>query len=583
MSTQLALLSCGQALGSDQALAKLAEVMGVRVAMLDVGSGGTRDALVSALSNGHRCFAARIDCLMGLSRSEYSLIARFDSALIYGVSPERGSEELLAWLADGALGKPARTDRCAEYSIAGTRDFSAQLTGLRFSVDGGAERAAFTTSAAGGFVPIINCQARPWFALVRKEGCDVFLLSSDEVLDIDATATHDVLAPESYPALLPWLFFLRRAFGDGCWHDSRPRAALTIDDPTLRPHYGFLDYDRLLQAMQGHNFASTIAFIPWNYRRSSPGTVTMFRAHNDRLSICVHGCDHTGGEFAICDQSILRRQARTALERVRSHEKITGLACDPVMIFPQGLFSRAALSALKAEGYLAAVNTGVLAVDYGREILLRDLLEPAVTVYDGFPLFVRRSPKILQVALDLYLGRPILIVSHHDYFKTGYANACAFADQVNALDARISWEPLGKLLRSSALYRKDKGGKIEVKFYTDRFVLSNPDSVRRTYVLRKRVTPNSVSKVLCDGVPVEHRATDHFVEVELELEPGAVCTVELIARATQSYDEPHPSLTYKAKVAVRRYLSEFRDNYISRNDSLLAVAKRVKDLLVGHQ
>jgi hypothetical protein len=61
-----------------------------------------------------------------------------------------------------------------------------------------------------------------------------------------------------------------------------------------------------------------------------------------------------------------------------------------------------------------------------------------------------------------------------------------------------------------------------------------------------------------------------------------VCTVELIARATQSPKGSYPpGLSYRTKVAARRYLSEFRNNYISRNDSLLAVANRVKHLLLG--
>jgi hypothetical protein len=38
----------------------------------------------------------------------------------------------------------------------------------------------------------------------------------------------------------------------------------------------------------------------------------------------------------------------------------------------------------------------------------------------------------------------------------------------------------------------------------------------------------------------------------------------------------HWSLAYRTKVAARRYLSEFRDNYLARNEWLLSVSKRVK-------
>ncbi|MGH8012276.1 MAG: hypothetical protein ACREQ4_07250 [Candidatus Binataceae bacterium] len=51
---------------------------------------------------------------------------------------------------------------------------------------------------------------------------------------------------------MPWLIFLRDAFGEYCWDNYQPRAAFTIDDPLLRPSYGFVSYTELLEQARAH-------------------------------------------------------------------------------------------------------------------------------------------------------------------------------------------------------------------------------------------------------------------------------------------------------------------------------------------
>src|SRR5438477_2235166 len=98
--------------------------MGVRARFFDVDRGGARDVLASALSEGYRAVAASPDTLSSLTPTDYSIITRFDSALLYGFGPESRGNDLAAWLTDGGLGAVARTDRDhAEYSIRGGVDF----------------------------------------------------------------------------------------------------------------------------------------------------------------------------------------------------------------------------------------------------------------------------------------------------------------------------------------------------------------------------------------------------------------------------------------------------------------------------
>jgi hypothetical protein len=63
------------------------------------------------------------------------------------------------------------------------------------------------------------------------------------------------------------------------------------------------------------------------------------------------------------------------------------------MVFPQGIFSAAAMSVLKRSRITAAVNSEVIAVDADpRPITVADYWQVAVTAYDDFPLFTRRYP-----------------------------------------------------------------------------------------------------------------------------------------------------------------------------------------------
>ena len=152
----------------------------------------------------------------------------------------------------------------------------------------------------------------------------------------------------TFHALVPPVMFLRHALRDQTWHNPRRYANFIIDDPLLRKSYGFLNYARLLEEMDTCGFATTIAFIPWNYRRTCASIARLIKARSDRFSVCIHGCDHTAGEFACTDIEQLNTQLRLATQRMRAHELSTGVPYAKVMVFPQGRFSIASLGLSKA-------------------------------------------------------------------------------------------------------------------------------------------------------------------------------------------------------------------------------------------
>jgi hypothetical protein len=218
-------------------------------------------------------------------------------------------------------------------------------------------------------------------------------------------------------------------------------ACLIIDDPLLQPTYGCLDYRKLLEEMKIHNFFTEIAFIPWNYRRSDDKTAKLFLDNSDYYAICVHGCNHTNNEFGGVNYQELHALSSTAFWRMERHKQMTKLPYDPVIVFPQGLFSTVAMKALKDQGYFAAFNSTIRATD-GDAPPAIEYQRPSTTIYHGFPLFLRRyTADKSHIIQDVASGRPIILVEHHGAFRNGYKAITDQIDWINGL-GNIKWTSL---------------------------------------------------------------------------------------------------------------------------------------------
>src|SRR5262245_2647163 len=202
----------------------------------------------------------------------------------------------------------------------------------------------------------------------------VFLSTSSEVIDIDAElGTRNFDIRNHLLATLPIVIYVKWALAEACWAAPENNACVVLDDPLLRPRYGFLNYQNLLSLMGSHNFTTNIAFIPWNWRRSASTVAGMVKSHPERYSLSIHGCDHTGGEFGTQNVDKLAWKSRQAIDRMSRHEARTGIPYDRIMVFPQGVFSTTSMAVLKRAHFLAAVNT---------EVLSTDLPRPSVTISD---------------------------------------------------------------------------------------------------------------------------------------------------------------------------------------------------------
>ena len=133
--------------------------------------------------------------------------------------------------------------------------------------------------------------------------------------------------------------FITWAFRDVMWRPHELGACLIIDDPLLKSRYGFCDFPRLRDLCGKHRFTTNIAFIPWNWRRTTRRASEFFRSESDLFSVSVHGCDHVAAEFGATSLDVIDGRARLAQTRMRKHQARTQIQYDPVMVFPQGVFS----------------------------------------------------------------------------------------------------------------------------------------------------------------------------------------------------------------------------------------------------
>jgi hypothetical protein len=396
----------------------------------------------------------------------------------------------------------------------------------------------------------------------------VFILSSTEIVDVDTVlkeGNFDVR--KHFLSATPIVMFVKWAFPIASWMSHEIGACLVIDDPLLRPQYGFIKYVELLDLMEQHNFSTNIAFIPWNWRRNRPEVLNLFKSHPDRLSISIHGCDHTKGEFGVEEISLLVSKAQESIKRMALLESRSGVSHDRVMVFPQGVFSVAAMEALKRTQFTASVNTEVLSKDLQRpQITTADVWDMAIMKYGHFPLFTRRYPHqgIENFAFDILLGKPCIIVVHHDAFRDQGVELMAFIDALNKLNCKLVWTSLGEVVRMSYRVREVVPGLLDVEMYGSELRLSNSSQKRTRYrISRREKDCVAVKEVFAGTQCLTWTSGDGRIHFELDLEPNEAIRI-IIKFQDYSCKRAHGlGVTYKVKALLRRYLSEVRDNYVA--------------------
>jgi hypothetical protein len=386
------------------------------------------------------------------------------------------------------------------------------------------------------------------------------------MVDIDAPvagAFFDI--KDHFASLVPLVMFLTSVLKDRVWRPLETGACLIVDDPLLKATYGFCDFNRLLELMNSHNFTTNVAFIPWNWRRTSAAAAAFFRRERARFSISIHGCDHTADEFGDTSLDGLDGKASLAQSRMRQHQIRTGIAHDRVMVFPQGVFSSPSLDVLKRHGFVAAVNTEVSPVDAGLgRTLIRDVWDVAILRYATFPIFTRRyaSHGVENFAFDALLGKPCLIVAHHEFFRDGCSAVVDLVRRLNELTGALAWRSLGEVIRGAASHRVGQGGSYDIRMYGSELTWRNATPRPVRVVLRKKEHDAALIKSVRGSAGVLEWTVDGGELVFAEtVPPGTDATFAVDYHEPPVTSRVRRPMRVQASVAARRLLCEFRDEY----------------------
>ena len=587
-SRRLIVLDNHQTANESQRLVALARLLGISVENVWIENlRSSKSLFTDDLQPGTCVLAIHFEILRVLYSEEASfgdleglLDGRFPEIFVYG---ESGSSEInssIAALTRGDISgvKSGEIQKTCYTWSRDLKEFCAQFAGQSMLVERAETISWFEVRNKDANVEVImEANERPAFIRLRSPVCQIYVLAGT-MPEIDRAVNRERDLEDESIRLIPPLLFFRHCFQESCWHSPVSTARLIIDDPLLVETYGFLDLPALQDSMRRLRYGTSIAFIPWNSWRTSRRKASQFFGANVNLAICIHGCDHTNREFASGSSEMLYAKAVLGMQRMEQHRLRTGIAFEEVMVFPQGKFSKAAIPALRSANYVAAVNSTCLPSDLAPdELKVGDFLWPAMDRFGGFPIFQRRYPcNLSDFAFDLFMGKPAIIVEHHEYFRDRCEAIDQFVSTLHELDPGLTWTGLVTQLVRTHLRKKLGGNALELRFFTRRFQFQSGENDSGHYLLSKHEPDSSIVEgVMVNGKRVPVEFDGRFLRFGMDVRPRQLYDIEILDRT------PHPptvhsfGLAHNAGVLVRRGLSEFRDNALCRHKRLLKVAKRI--------
>lgn len=495
--------------------------------------------------------------------------------LLFGFEPGSDLRALRAW-SGGAI---SSVDALAgespiHYQVGDRSAVTGDLAGaaLPFS---GTNGAYFVATGARLYRVLLSLQGDnsggPSFVESSLQGHQIFLLCSGASSAATAATPSTANIVDVFAPLAPAMMFVKYAAGDQGWHSPGSYANLTIDDPWLRQPYGALDYLGLLAEMDKHRFHTTIAFIPWNYDRSQDAVASLFRSRPDRYSISVHGDNHDHKEFEdlrnrpLHDQVARLEQARA---RMDTFQQLTGIHYDHVFVFPHSIGDEPILDQLKRENFLATANSTNYPMDRQQPTDPLYALRPVTVAFGDFPSLLRYPAEMPEphalMAVNEFLGNPLLFYVHQDYFAAGIGAFDHVADEVNSLEPATQWSGLGTIASHLYLERTTGPSDYEVLSYSSAVNLVNHSRTSISYQIDKaEPNPAQVQSVQMNGRNCPYTIEGGVLKCTFALQSGES------AAWTVSYRDPSSSAAIdigkrSARVFLLREASDFRDIELSR-------------------
>jgi hypothetical protein len=510
--------------------------------------------------------------------------------LVGGITAQTDGSVLSSWSSGAILGcqVSAIAGKQSVYTVKESETIARQLSGQRLNVrhspscdlmtDGRPETETLMTVSAGFSQPSV-------FVRVKSGEQELFFSADSGPDSVLPSATEYDQSEYEFSLLAPVMMFVRYSGGEHAWHTSGHYANLTVDDAWLREPYGHLQYSALLREMQRHNFHTTIAFIPWNFDRSQAKVVSLVRAHGDRFSICVHGNNHDHQEFGSFETKPLELQTaniKQALARMEQFQTLTQIPYDRVMVFPHSIAPSGTLGALKQYNFLATVNSRDIPLGSSPPPDPGFSLRPITLSFSNFPSLRRYSAEIpvsrSEIAVDAFLGNPMLFYVHQGYFADGADRFDPVADMVNELQPDALWRGLGYISEHFYLERERKDDNYDIKAFSRKMRLENVHNKNAIFFVEKEEDFQFPISLVVDGRPYAYSRERDRIRFEVPVDAGK--TREVTIQYQNGLDLKLIDIKKSSiRIACLRYLSDFRDDFISKS----AAGRRLTIIYTNHE
>jgi hypothetical protein len=490
---------------------------------------------------------------------------------ILGVRPDLNPIILKAWSGNEVTRcRRHESTSDSQYAFGRVEGVTRQLAGLDIPLSVNASYLALDDHGAAQLIESVRDRDKTFPVFTMSAiGNQIVFLACAAFEGSDSAAKRDVVG--AFLSIAPAMMFVRFCAGEGAWHTLHYYANFTIDDPWLREPYGYVDYDGLLAEMEKHHFHTTIGFIPYNYDRSEPEVVSLFRDHPDRFSIAIHGNNHDHKEFTDYRNKSLAIQVgnlQQALARMERFRTLTGLPYDKVMIFPHSIAPKQTLGALKTYNYLATVNSSNVPQNATSPAGPLEVLRPVTLSFEGFPSIIRYSTQAqiskAHLAINQFLGNPLFFYDHSDFFSKGMGAFNHVADEVNNLEPATEWRSLGEIVRHLYLVKLRGDSDYDVLAFSNNVCLENTVGRNSNFYIQKPETGTQIiDSVTVDGRVQPYSLQENQISLVVAIPLGGTrCVAIRYVNDLQSSstDSSHNSLV----VHLLRMGSDFRDIYLAK-------------------
>lgn len=403
--------------------------------------------------------------------------------------------------------------------------------------------------------------------LGEGDGAAVWLSRTDGTgrVDVVAIAPAELAGEEClrervrngrFLAVVALVDFLRHVCPRNLWQAPPLRACFLFDDPNVHwRSYGHLRYPDLVAHADRHDYHVAMATVPLDGWLVHPATAKLFRERSDRLSLLVHGNNHTRLELARPTGPHERRALLAqAMRRTAAFEQRSGIPVARVMAPPHGVCSEETAGELLPAGFealcisrpfpwLARRGRPWLSKPRGTSPLTG--WGPASIVRGGLPVILRRGfdDPHEDLALRAFLDQPLIVYGHHGDVRDGLGRLEELAARIHRL-GDVRWMSPRQMLATNVETRHE-GDVLRVRMFSRRATLDVPPGVARLAVELESL----------DGHP---RADEIESVSDLDGAEGRTVEVRLLPAEALDLDRIAAPPTRRWAIA-RRLLSEGRD------------------------